>query len=349
MRVRSFGSANPYSATIRKVASMRWMELGNSGIQVSKMGLGTWAIGGGPAWSGGPDEQAAIDTIVAAVEAGINMIDTAPGYNFGNSERIVGEALKRIDRSQVVLVTKCGVVWNRKGSPWNKVGDRQLYRLLTPESIRLEVEESLERLGTDYIDLYMTHWPSAEPFYTPISETAAELERLKDEGVIRAIGAANVSIPHIGAYLDCCELDLVQGKYSVLDRAVEDELIPLCSEHGITMQAYSPLEQGLLTGTIAKDYRPEPGNARSNKKWWQPGTMERVIDMLDAWKPLAEKYACSIPALCLAWVMNQGEVVNLLSGATSSREVKMNALAADIVLSEEDNKLMRAMAAALDD
>ncbi|HQE70037.1 MAG TPA: aldo/keto reductase, partial [Atopobiaceae bacterium] len=316
---------------------MRYMELGSSGIQISKMGLGTWAIGGGPAWSGGPDEQMAIDTIVSAVEAGINMIDTAPGYNFGNSERIVGEALKRVDRSQVILVTKCGVVWNREGTVWNKVGNRQLYRLLTPESVRLEVEESLERLGIDYIDLYMTHWPSVEPFYTPISETVAELERLKEEGKIRAIGAANVSISQIREYLDCCELDLVQGKYSVLDRAVEEELIPLCSEHKITMQAYSPLEQGLLTGTISKGYRPEPGNARSNKKWWQPGNMERVIDMIDAWKPLTEKYECSIPALCLAWIMNQGDVVNLLSGATSPKEIEMNAPAADIVLSAEDN------------
>lgn len=327
---------------------MRYMELGSSGIQISKMGLGTWAIGGGPAWSGGPDEQMAIDTIVSAVEAGINMIDTAPGYNFGNSERIVGEALKRVDRSQVILVTKCGVVWNREGTVWNKVGNRQLYRLLTPESVRLEVEESLERLGIDYIDLYMTHWPSVEPFYTPISETVAELERLKEEGKIRAIGAANVSISQIREYLDCCELDLVQGKYSVLDRAVEEELIPLCSEHKITMQAYSPLEQGLLTGTISKDYRPESGNARSNKKWWQPGNMERVIDMIDAWKPLTEKYECSIPALCLAWIMNQGDVVNLLSGATSPKEIEMNAPAADIVLSAEDNKLMRDMAEALD-
>lgn len=327
---------------------MRYMELGSSGIQVSKMGLGTWAIGGGPAWSGGPDEDIAVDTIVAAAESGINMIDTAPGYNFGNSERIVGKALKKLDRSKVVLVTKCGVVWNRKGTVWNKVGDRQLYKNLTPESVRLEVEESLERLGTDYIDLYMTHWPSVEPFYTPISETVDELNKLKSEGKIRAIGAANVSISQIKEYVDCCELDLVQGKYSVLDRAVEDELIPLCKEHKITMQAYSPLEQGLLTGTITKDYRPEPGNARANKKWWQPGNMERVIDMLDAWKPLTQKYGCSIPTLCLAWIMNQGDVVNLLTGATTPEQVRQNAPAADIVLSDEDKQLMRKMAEDLD-
>jgi methylglyoxal reductase len=324
------------------------MELGSSGIKVSKMGLGTWAIGGGPAWEGDLDEQQCIDTIVEAVNQGINMIDTAPGYNFGNSERIVGKALKQVDRSKVILVTKCGVVWNRKGSVWNKVGDRQLYKLLTPESVRMEVEESLERLGTDYIDLYMTHWPSVEPYYTPIPETVAELNKLKEEGKIRAIGAANVSIPQIKEYLSCCELDLVQGKYSVLDRAVENELIPLCKENHITMQAYSPLEQGLLSGTISRDYRPEPGSARANKKWWQPDKMPKVIDMLDKWKPLTEKYNCTIPALALAWIMNQGDTVNLLTGATTPEQVRENAVAANIVLSDEDNQYIRDLAESLD-
>lgn len=327
---------------------MRFAELGSSGIQVSKMGLGTWAIGGGPAWSGDLDEQRCIDTVVTAVKNGINLIDTAPGYNFGNSEKIVGKALRKVDRSKVILITKCGIVWNRKGTVWNKVGDRQLYKLLTPESVRLEVEESLERLGTDYIDLYMTHWPSIEPYYTPIAETVETLNQLKQEGKIRAIGAANVTIEQIKEYLTCCDLDLVQGKYSVLDRAVEDELIPLCVENKITMQAYSPLEQGLLTGTIKKDYRPEPGNARANKKWWQPENMKRVIKMLDEWKPLAEKYQASLPALCLAWIMNQGDTINLLTGATTPGEVEMNAKAADIVLTDEDNQKMRLMAEALE-
>ena len=324
---------------------MRYMDLGNSGIQISKMGLGTWAIGGGPAWED-LDEQQCIDTIVTAVESGIDMVDTAPGYNFGNSEVIVGKALQQVDRSKVTLVTKCGVVWNREGSVWNKVGDRQLYKLLTPESIRLEIEESLERLQTDYIDVYMTHWPSVPPFETPIKETVATLNELKKEGKIRAIGAANVSIDQIREYCEYCELDLVQGKYSILDRAVEEELIPLCREKKITMQAYSPMEQGLLSGTITRDF--VPGGARANKKWWQPGNLERVVDMLEEWKPLTEKYHCTIPALALAWVMNQGDEINLLTGATKPSEVEANVSAADIVLSEEDNKLMRDMAEALD-
>lgn len=257
---------------------MRYMELGSSGRKISKMGLGTWAIGGGPAWNGDLDERVCIDTIVKAVDAGIDLIDTAPGYNFGNSEIIVGKALKEVDREKVCLVTKCGIVWEREGALFNKVGDRQLYKLLTPESIRKEIEDSLRRLKTDYIDVYMTHWQAVEPYYTPISETVEELNRLKDEGKIKAIGAANVNKGHIEDYCKAGELDLVQGKYSVLDRAVEDELIPVCREHKVTLQAYSPLEQGLLSGTIARDYVPT--GARANKKWWQPEICRRLSTCL---------------------------------------------------------------------
>ena len=145
------------------------------------MGLGTWAIGGGPAWSGDLDLRICIDTIIEAHRCGINLIDTAPGYNFGNSEVIVGQALKQLPRRDIVVETKCGIVWERTGSLFNKVGDRQLYKNLTPESIREEVDASLQRLGIDTIDIYMTHWQSVEPCFTPIAETVATLNALKKE------------------------------------------------------------------------------------------------------------------------------------------------------------------------
>lgn len=320
---------------------MKYMELGSSGIQISKMGLGTWAIGGGPAWTD-LDEGVCIDTIVKAIDSGINLIDTAPGYNFGNSEKIVGKALKKVDREKVILMTKCGIVWNRTGSLFNKVGDRQLYKNLSPESIREEIEESLRRLQTDYIDIYMTHWQAVEPFFTPISETMEVLNELKAEGKIKAIGAANVTPEHIKEYVKYGELDIVQGKYSVLDRAVEEELVPLCKENKITLQAYSPLEQGLLTGLLPRDYVPT--GARANKKWFQPGYMQNAMDMMDAWKPLCEKYNCNIPTLALAWIMNQGSHINLLSGATEPAQVDMNVPATDIQISAEDLRQMRALA-----
>ena len=326
---------------------MKYMELGSSGVEISKMGLGTWAVGGGPAWEGDLELRTCIDTIVKAVDVGINLIDTAPGYNFGNSEKIVGQALKEVDREKVCLVTKCGIVWTRKGALFNKVGDTQLYKNLSPESIREEIEESLRRLDTDYIDVYMTHWQAVEPYFTPISETMEVLNELKAEGKIKAIGAANVTKEHIAEYVKYGDLDIVQGKYSVLDRAVEEELVPICKEHKITLQAYSPLEQGLLTGTIPRDYVPT--GARANKKWFQPGYMQKAMDMMDAWAPLCEKYNCNIPTLALAWVMNQGSHINLLSGATTADQIVVNAEAADITISAEDLKKMRDMAEEIDD
>lgn len=229
---------------------MKMIPLGNTDIALSRMGLGTWAIGGGPAWNGNLDMQVCIDTIVEAHRCGINLIDTAPGYNFGNSEVIVGQALKKLPRNEMVVETKCGIVWEREGSLFNKVGDRQLYKNLSPDSIRKEVDASLQRLGIDYIDIYMTHWQSVPPFFTPIAETVGVLNELKAAGKIRSIGAANVDVSHIREYLKHGELDIIQAKYSILDRALETELLPLCREHGIVVQVYSPLEQGLLTAPL---------------------------------------------------------------------------------------------------
>ncbi|MGI6110034.1 MAG: NADH-dependent methylglyoxal reductase [Eubacteriaceae bacterium] len=325
---------------------MKMIDLGKTGMKISKMGLGTWAIGGGPAWNGDLETQTCIDTICTAPKVGINLIDTAPGYNFGNSEIMVGKALKNLNRKDVIIETKCGIVWDRKGSLFNKVGDRQLYKNLEPESIREEIDKSLERLGTDYVDIYMTHWQAVEPYFTPISETMAVLTDLKKEGKIRAIGAANVNVDHVKEYLKYGELDIVQGKYSILDRAVEDDLIPVCKENGIVLQAYSPLEQGLLTGTITKDYTPV--GAQANKKWFQKENMPRVIDMLDQWKPLCDKYNCGIPTLALAWILAQGDYITILSGATSPDQIRENVKAADIELDPADVKLMRDMAEALD-
>lgn len=319
--------------------------LGSTDIMLSRMGLGTWAIGGGPAWDGDLDIQVCIDTLVEAHRCGINLIDTAPGYNFGNSETIVGRALKQLPRNEMVVETKCGIVWAREGSLFNKVGDRQLYKNLSPDSIREEVDASLQRLGIDSIDIYMTHWQSVPPCFTPIAETVDVLNELKAEGKIRSIGAANVDASHIREYLRHGELDIVQAKYSILDRSLETELLPLCRQHGIVVQVYSPLEQGLLTGTITRDYIP--GGARANKLWFQRENMLRVIDMLEQWRPLCDKYHCAVPTLALAWILKQSELISILSGATSPKQVRENVAALSITLTDDDALLMRQMAEAL--
>lgn len=326
---------------------MKKVNLGNSGISVSCIGLGTWAIGGGPAWGGDKNLQECIDTVKSCSDLGINVIDTAPAYNFGMSEEIIGIALKEMKREDVHIITKCGIVWTRDGSLFNKVGDTQLYKNLSKESIIEEIDRSLERMGVDYIDVYMTHWQSVEPSFTPIRETMEALNELKAKGKIKAIGAANVTKEHIEEYLKYGDLDIIQAKFSILDRHAEQELIPLCKEKGIVFQAYSPLEQGLLTGSITKNYIPK--GAQSNKKWFQPGNMEKAIDMVEKWSDLCRKYNCTVPNLAFAWILVQGDFINILSGASSKEKLEANVKAADIQLSPEDERWMRELAESLEE
>ncbi|MBP2638696.1 MAG: aldo/keto reductase [Firmicutes bacterium] len=325
---------------------MKYMEIGKSKISVSRVGLGTWAIGGGPAW-GDNDHRKSIATIRHCADIGVNLIDTAPAYNFGHSEEVLGEALQGI-REKFALISKCGITWTNQGSFFIKVGETPLYKNLSKTSIKQDFELSLKRMNTDYIDIYMTHWQSVEPFFTPISETMEALLELKQEGKIKAIGAANVTAEHVKEYLKYGQLDLVQEKYSILDRKVEKEMMPLCKANGITLQAYSPLEQGLLTGTIAKDYIAPVGSARKGKKWFEPKNLVKAVAMIESWDGLCKKYNCTIANLAIAWILAQGNFINLLSGAVSMDEIEQNIKAVNIELSVEDIALLREMAEKLD-
>ncbi len=329
---------------------MKTMKLGKTGMDVSRMGLGTWSIGGGSAWGGDHDLKTVVDTIVEAPKLGVNLIDTAPGYNFGNSEKILGMALQKMNREDVKIITKCGVTWDQemKGDLFNKVNGIQLYKNLNSDSIKREIEESLKRMGTDYVDVYMTHWQSIEgsEYYVPIQKTMEVLNDLKAQGKIKAIGAANVDIKQIQEYLKHGELDIVQAKYSILDRGIEDEIIPCCRENGVTIQAYSPLEMGLLSGTMPRDYKPV--GAQIPKKWFQPDNMQKAMDVMDQWKPLCEKYNCTIANLALAWILAQGEFINLLSGSTTVDQIKENVKSTELELDPADVAMMRDMVEEID-
>ena len=329
---------------------MKTMKLGKTGMDVSRMGLGTWSIGGGSAWGGDHDLQTVVDTIVEAPKLGVNLIDTAPGYNFGNSEKILGMALQKMNREDVKIITKCGVTWDQemKGDLFNKVNGIQLYKNLNSDSIKREIEESLKRMGTDYVGVYMTHWQSIEgsEYYVPIQKTMEVLNDLKAQGKIKAIGAANVDIKQIQEYLKHGELDIVQAKYSILDRGIEDEIIPCCRENGVTIQAYSPLEMGLLSGTMPRDYKPV--GAQIPKKWFQPDNMQKAMDVMDQWKPLCEKYNCTIANLALAWILAQGEFINLLSGSTTVDQIKENVKSTELELDPADVAMMRDMVEEID-
>lgn len=329
---------------------MKTMKLGKTGMDISRIGLGTWSIGGGSAWGGDHDLQTVVDTIREAPQLGVNLIDTAPGYNFGNSEKILGKALEGMQREDVVIITKCGVTWDQemKGDLFNKVNGIQLYKNLNSESVKKEILGSLERLGTDYVDVYMTHWQATEgtEYYVPIEKTMEVLNDLKEQGKIKAIGAANVDIHQIEEYLKWGQLDIVQAKYSILDREIEKEIIPCCRENGVTIQAYSPLEMGLLSGTLPRDYKPV--GAQIPKKWFQPDNMQAAMDMMEQWKPLCEKYSCTIANLALAWILAQGEFLNLLSGATTVEQIKENVKSAELELEADDVAFMRKLAEKID-
>ncbi|MFZ5797982.1 MAG: aldo/keto reductase [Desulfobulbaceae bacterium] len=325
---------------------MRMRKIGTTDIEASVVALGAWAIGGGP-WWGESDDRRSIEAIHAAMDAGVNLIDTAPVYGWGRSEEVVGRAI-RGRRDQVVLATKCGLWWHdQRGPLFFELEGRSVRRYLRPEAIRQEVEDSLRRLGTDYIDLYQTHWQSPEPDKDPIADTMACLLKLKEEGKIRAIGASNVDVVQIKEYQAKGVLDAIQPRYSMLDRAIEAELLPYCLEERISTLVYSPLEQGLLTGAITMDQTFSAGEYRNNIPWFAPANRRKVLAMLEGWRALAEKYRCSPAQLVIAWTVAQPGVTFALCGARKPEHSRLNAVGGTLTLDAEDIMIMRRDAEAL--
>ena len=249
---------------------MQNINIGKSGIQVPFLGMGTWAIGGG-SWWGDNDDALSVKAIQTAVEQGIQWIDTAPIYGLYHSETVVGEAMKHIDRDKVVLSTKCGLEWRHETPVLHKVVDgTAVYRDLSAQSIIEDVEDSLRRLHTDHLDVLYTHWQSPDFGIYPLEETVEAMMKLKEQGKIRAIGASNVTADIIRGYCKYGQLDVIQEKYSLLTRRVEKQLLPTCRELGVSVQAYSPLEQGLLTGKVTMDTTYPEGSTRNSNPSFQP-------------------------------------------------------------------------------
>ncbi|HBI15330.1 MAG TPA: aldo/keto reductase [Desulfobulbaceae bacterium] len=319
---------------------MRMRKIGTTGIEASVVALGAWAIGGGP-WWGAVDDRQSISAIHAALDAGVNLIDTAPVYGWGRSEQVVGKAIQG-RRDKIVLATKCGLWWHdARGPLFFELEGYSVRRYLSPDAIRKEVEDSLQRLGTDYIDLYQTHWQSPEPASDPIADTMACLLKLKEQGKIRAIGASNVNVSQIREYQAVGLLDAIQPRYSMLDRAIEEELLPYCVEQNISSLVYSPLEQGLLTGAIGMDRTFSPGEYRNNIPWFAPVNRRKVLAMLAGWRPLTEKYRCDLAQLVIAWTVAQPGVTFALCGARKPEHSRRNAAGGTLVLAAEDITTMR--------
>lgn len=313
---------------------MQYKLLGKTDIRISELSLGTWAMGGGASW-GPSDEKESARTIRTALDVGMNFLDTAPAYGNGLSEEILGRTLSD-RRDKYVLATKCGLVWgpDDEGSVHKSRDGVTVRRNLSPKSIRVQVEESLKRLDTEYIDLLITHWQAIEPFATPIEETVFVLEELKREGKIRAYGASNVSMDQIREYQKFGSLSLVQERFSLLSRQ-NFEKAKYCDEANITFQAYSPLERGILTGKInLKD--EVVGTAKASIPWYQPEKGAQVHSMLNKLTEMSSRYGCSVGTLVIAWTMAQTGSMNVLCGARKAGHLKENAEAASIHLERED-------------
>ena len=290
---------------------------------------------------GGTDASASIDAIHAAIDAGVNLIDTAPIYGFGTSESIVGRAIRK-RRGEVVLATKCSLICDPargdfifKSSSLGPDPDGliSIHICLEPDSIRREVEGSLKRLQTDYIDLYQTHWQSET---TPIADAMAVLMELKQQGKIRAVGVCNASDEQLEQYRQAGTLDADQEKYSMLDRGFDDARLPYCREHNVAVLAYSPLVLGLLTGKIGADRKFNAGDLRLTHPRFGKENLQRTAAMLERFRPIAEEHQITLAQLAIAWTVHQSGLTHALCGARNQQQAIENAAAGDVELSAEE-------------
>jgi aryl-alcohol dehydrogenase-like predicted oxidoreductase len=265
---------------------------------MSRIGLGTWAIGG---WMwGGTDEEESIKTIHTAVERGVKLIDTAPAYGFGRSEEIVGRAIAdgRL-RSRVVIATKVGLEWK----------DGKVFRNASRDRIKREVADSLRRLRTDYIDIYQVHWP--DPLVS-IEETAEAMQTLFDQGKIRAIGVSNFSVAQIERFRRVAKLHIVQPPYNLFEREIEAELMPYCAQSGLATLTYGALCRGLLSGKLREDAHFEGDDLRLTDPKFQPPRYAQylaAVQRLDQFA--ADNYRKRVIHLAVRWILDQGATTAL--------------------------------------
>jgi aryl-alcohol dehydrogenase-like predicted oxidoreductase len=281
---------------------MEYVRLNGLAKQVSRIGLGTWSIGGFM-W-GGTDEQEGIATIGAALEYGINLIDTAPVYGLGHAEELVGRALAKYGkRQEVIIATKVGLEWRGE----------QMFRNSTKARIMKEIDDSLHRLQTDYIDIYQVHWP--DPL-VPIEETAEAIYQLYKRGKVRAIGVSNYSLEQMNVFRHVAPLDTAQPPYNLFERGVEKDVLPYCRVHGIGTLTYGSLCRGLLSGKMKPDTEFQGDDVRkTDPKFHQPRYRQylNAVERLDRFAQ--ENYGKRVLELAVRWTLDQLFVNVALWGA----------------------------------
>lgn len=306
-------------------------EIGRSGVSASAVGLGTWAMGGWM-WGGG-DDAASVDAIRASIDAGVSLIDTAPAYGLGRAEELVGRAIAG-RRDDVVLVTKCGLVWDTgKGNAFVEQHGKTIRRYLGAESLRAELEASLHRLGTDHVDVYITHWQDPT---TPIAETMEALLALKTEGKTRAVGISNASPEDLAAYMAAGQVDCVQEAYNMLDRGLETTLLPICRRSDMSVISYSSLALGLLTGRIRIERCFEGDDLRRDNPRFSEENRSRVEAFAAQIRPIAEDHGVDVAQVVIAWTLAQPGITFALCGARNPAQAQANAGAGRIRLAADE-------------
>lgn len=320
---------------------MEYRKLGNTDLELSVITHGAFAIGGNM-W-GGNEAQDSIESIHASLDHGVTTIDTAPFYGFGLSESILGEAIKGKDRSKIQLLTKFGLVWDGsnagKGEYFFDAEENgkklPVYKFSSKENIVKEVEESLQRLGTDYIDLLQLHWPDNT---TPVSETMLALEQLIQQGKIRAAGVSNYSVAQMQEAAQILKPASNQVAYSMLNRSIEKDLVPYALGNNTGIIAYSPMERGLLTGKYFNDAKLKSDDHRNG--YFSQFDLNKVRALLKTLEPIAKSKNASLSQLVLRWTSLQPGITVILAGARNGVQAIENAKAMEIELSADELQLI---------
>lgn len=316
---------------------MEYRKLGSTDLEVSAITFGAWAAGG---WMwGGSDTGEAIKAIRSAYTHGVTTIDTAPVYGQGASEEIVGEAIKDLSRDKVQILTKFGLRWDiAKGvfhfhSKDNQGRDIDIYKYASKKSIIKEAEDSLKRLRTDYIDLYQIHWPDTS---TPIQETFEAVAQLIQDGKVRHAGVCNYSVDQMKEAEKYVNLASNQLPFSMVNKGIENEIVPYCIKNNKSILAYSPLERGLLTGKMRPGQPFDKGDHRANNPFFSQQSIIKTNAFLEKIKPIANAKGVTLAQLALKWTLERPGITIALAGARNETQSVQNAAATTFDLNPDE-------------
>ena len=306
---------------------METRQLGKDGPEITVIGLGTWAIGGPWAWGWGPqNDSESIAAIQTSLKNNINWIDTAPIYGLGHAETVVAQALRDISRQEVFIATKCGLIWDDR---------RRVSRTLRPESIRSEIDASLKRLNTDYVDLYQHHWADPD---VPIEDSWGEMLRIREQGKARFIGVCNYDATQLQQCMAIQQVQSLQPPYSMVRRDIEERILPYCQENAIGVVAYSPLQTGLLTGKFSQERLQSlhEDDWRHKDPHFKDPLFSKILQFVERIRPLAEDRGFTVAHLAIAWVLKHPAVTSAIVGARNARQAEENISATEFNLDETE-------------